>query len=139
MTEPLEPVEPDQAGGNSGEPPVRRGQERERNLAQIIFLGPNGVRAGWRAALYVAIFIVIEFVLQSLVALDPFASMADLLNTPEMLLVREIVLIVGALGAAQVMALIERRKVGTYGVPWRGAFPRASGKELCGAFCNSAP
>jgi len=122
MTDPLEPVEPDPAGGNSGEPPVRRGHERERDLAEIIFLGPNGVRAGWRATLYVAIFVIIEFALQSLIALDPFASVADLLNTPEVLLVRELVLIAGALGAAQVMALIERRNVGAYGVPWRRAF-----------------
>ena len=121
MSDPLEPVEPDPAG-HGGEPPLGRDHERERDLAEIIFLGPNGVRAGWRAALYVAIFIVIEFVLQSLIALDPFASVADLLRSPEVLLVRELVLIAGAVGAAQVMALIERRTVGAYGVPWRGAF-----------------
>ncbi len=49
-------------------------------------------------------------------------------------------MIAGALGAAQAMALMERR--------WNSArteflgaahFPRASGKELRGASCNSAP
>jgi len=91
-------------------------------LVETIFLGPNGIRAGWRAALYVAFFVLIEVALQALIALDPFASVADLLRTPEMLLIRELVLIAGALGAAQIMALLERRKIGAYGIPWRGAF-----------------
>ncbi len=91
-------------------------------LGETIFLGPNGIRAGWRAALYVAFFMLIELVLQSLIALNPFASVADLLRTPEALLIRELVLIAGAVGAAQVMALIEGRTIGAYGVPWRGAF-----------------
>jgi membrane protease YdiL (CAAX protease family) len=116
MTDHLDPA------GSSGVPPVQRVRGRERALAEDIFLGPNGIRAGWRAALYAAFFILIELALQSLIALDPFAGVADLLRTPEVLLVRELVLIAGALGAAQIMALIEGRAVGAYGIPWRGAF-----------------
>lgn len=116
MTDQLDPF------GSSGEPPVQRGDVRERVLAENIFLGPSGIRAGWRAALYVAFFILIELVLQSLIALDPFASVANLLNSPEVLLIRELVLLAGALGAAQIMALIEGRTLGAYGIPWRGAF-----------------
>ena len=116
MTDPLDPA------GSSGEPPVQRDHVRERVLAETIFLGPNGIRAGWRAALYVAFFMLIELVLQSLIALNPFASVADLLRTPEALLIRELILIAGAVGAAQVMALIEGRTIGAYGIPWRGAF-----------------
>jgi membrane protease YdiL (CAAX protease family) len=115
MTDQLDPA------GSSG-PPVQRDEVRERVFAEDIFLGPNGIRAGWRAALYVAFFILIELVLQSLIALDPFAAVANLLNSPEVLLIRELVLIAGALGAAQIMALIEGRAVGAYGIPWRGAF-----------------
>jgi membrane protease YdiL (CAAX protease family) len=113
-------LDPDLSGG--GEPPVQRDQDREHTLGETIFLGPNGIRAGWRAALYVAIFLLIELVLQSLIALDPFAGVADLLHSPEALLVRELVLIAGAVGAAQAMALLERRKIGAYGIPWSGAF-----------------
>ncbi len=108
--------------GSNGEPPVRRGYDAQPTLAETIFLGPNGIRAGWRAALYVALFVLIEFGLQSLISLDPYAGIADLLRTPETLLVREIVLIAGVLGASQIMALLERREIGAYGIPLRGAF-----------------
>ena len=108
----------DPAGGAH---PPRQDRDRQRTLAEVVFLGPNGIRAGWRAALYVAIFVIIEFALQSLIALDPFASAADFLRTPEALLIRELVLIAGALGAAQIMALMEQRKIGAYGIPWSGA------------------
>lgn len=116
MTDHLDPA------GSGSEPPVRRGHEAQPTLAETIFLGPNGIRAGWRAALYVAFFVLIEFALQSLIALDPFAGVAALVSTPEVLLVREIVLIAGVLGAAQIMALLERRTVGAYGIPLRDAF-----------------
>lgn len=116
MTDHLDPA------GSKGEPPVWRDHDKERLLAETIFLGPNGIRAGWRAALYVAIFIIIEFALQTLIALNPFAGVADLLRTPEVLLVRELVLIAGVLGAAQIMALLEGREIGAYGIPWRGGF-----------------
>jgi len=116
MSDQLDPA------GSSGEPRAQRVRVRDRVLAEDIFLGPNGIRAGWRAALYAAFFILIELVLQSLIALDPFAGVADLLHSPEALLVRELVLIAGALGAAQIMALIEGRTVGAYGIPWSGAF-----------------
>jgi membrane protease YdiL (CAAX protease family) len=114
MTDQLDPA--------GGEPPVQRGDVRERLFAENIFLGPCGIRAGWRAALYVAFFILIELVFQSLIALDPFAGVANLLNTAEVLLIRELVLLAGAIGAAQIMALIEGRTLGAYGIPWRGAF-----------------
>jgi uncharacterized protein len=116
MTDQLDPA------GGSGEPPAQQDRVRERVLGERIFLGPSGIRAVWRAALYVAFFILIELLLQSLIALDPFAGVANLLNSPEVLLVRELVLIAGALGAAQIMALIEGRTVGAYGIPRRGAF-----------------
>jgi membrane protease YdiL (CAAX protease family) len=114
MTDQLDPA--------GGKPPVQRHDVRERLFAENIFLGPSGIRAGWRAALYVAFFILIELVLQSLIALDPFAAVANLLNSPEVLLVRELVLLAGAIGAAQIMAMIEGRALGAYGIPWRGAF-----------------
>jgi membrane protease YdiL (CAAX protease family) len=117
MTDQIDP-----AGSSNGEHPAQRDGVRERLFAENIFLGPSGIRAGWRAALYVAFFILIELVLQSLIALNPFAGVANFLNSPEVLLVRELVLLAGALGAAQIMALIEGRSVGAFGIPWRGAF-----------------
>jgi uncharacterized protein len=127
MTDQLDPA------AGSGEPPAPREHDRERMLAEIIFLGPNGIRAGWRAALYVAFFVLIESALQLLISLDPFAGAVALVNTPGTLLIREIVLIAGALGAAQIMALLERREIGAYGIPLRGAF---SARFWQGALCG---
>ena len=107
--------------GSSG-PPMIGGRDRKQTLAETVFLGPSGVRAGWRAALYVAIFILIELVLQSLIAFGRFLAVAASLHTPEVLLIQELVMIAGALGAAQAMALIEGRTVEAYGIPWSGAF-----------------
>jgi uncharacterized protein len=108
------------AAGSGGEHPLRQDRNRQRALIETVFLGPNGMRAGWRASLYVAIFILIELALQSLIALGRPVT-AALLGTPETLLVQELVLIAGALGAAQIMALMEQRKIGAYGIPWSGA------------------
>jgi len=92
-------------------------------LAGRIFLAPDGsIRAGWRAALFLALFLLLGTGLQFLISLDPFSAIAAFVITPETLLAREMIGIVALLGATTVMALLERRKIGAYGVPWRGAF-----------------
>ena len=109
--------------GTGGEPPIRRLRTRERALVETVFLGPNGVRAGWRAALYVALFVVIFTALQFLLALAfPRSSLLESILTPQVLLFQELLLVAGAFGSAQIMALLEGRSIGAYGVPWRGAF-----------------
>jgi uncharacterized protein len=96
-----------------------------------VFRGPNGIRAGWRVLIFlalivsIAILFAIPFALmrilskggdQSLVAI----SVSGL--TPLGLSITEGVLFVIPSVAALIMARIERRKYGQYGLPIRFAF-----------------
>jgi membrane protease YdiL (CAAX protease family) len=108
--------------GHVGPPLGRHDVPRQRSFGEFIFLGPNGIRAGWRAGVYIALFLLIESALQFLISLDRFSVVAGLIRTPETLLAQEMTLIVAVLGAMKAMALLEGRKIGDYGTPWRGAF-----------------
>jgi membrane protease YdiL (CAAX protease family) len=113
-------LEPTNSSGD--EPPVPG--DPSNKILETIFLGPNGMRAGWRAGLYLAMFVFFAALLQTILKLvhlsppaQPGGGMA-----PGWLLAQELVLFAGALAAAGVMALIEGRSVAAYGLPWRGAF-----------------
>jgi membrane protease YdiL (CAAX protease family) len=108
--------------GGAGKEQLHQSVPRESSFGEFMFLGPNGVRAGWRATFYLAIFLLIYSALEYLISLDRFAAIADLLTTPGTLLAQEVLLIASLLAAAKVMALLEGRKVGAFGTPWRGAF-----------------
>lgn len=114
-------VDPNLDLGNDRQPHLRPEVPRQRSLSEVVFLGPNGIRAGWRVGVYLALFLLIESALQFLISLDRFSAVASV-NTPEGLFARETIFIVGVIGAAKVMALLEGRKIGDYGTPWRGAF-----------------
>jgi membrane protease YdiL (CAAX protease family) len=96
-----------------------------------IFLGPKGVRAGWRAGLYVALFLFFLSAaaraggLLHLAAFVPGATM-----TPGVLATQEGLAALCAIAAALILASLERRGHGDYGMPltqalgknfWRGA------------------
>ncbi len=88
-----------------------------------IFLGPHEVRAGWRAAMYVALFFLFFIILQGFAALvfdQPFFVGGGI--NPGALFVQEVAAAVCAIAAALLMARIEGRRFGEYGMPWRGAF-----------------
>jgi membrane protease YdiL (CAAX protease family) len=101
---------------------LRPESPRQRSLAEIVFLGPNGIRVGWRVCVYLALFLLIEAALEFLISFDKFSAIAALVITPETLLAREMIFVAGVLGAAGIMARLEGRRVGDYGTPWRGAF-----------------
>jgi membrane protease YdiL (CAAX protease family) len=98
-------------------------------VPNTIFRGPNGIRAGWRVLIFLALVVLIgivftiPFVLmrvlskggdQSLVAVSAL--------TPLGLSITEGALFVIPSIAALIMARIERRKYGQYGLPARFAF-----------------
>lgn len=95
-----------------------------------IFHGPNGIRAGWRVLLFLALVILV-----TLVFMTPFVVMRALRGgagpqlgigvgglTPLGLSISEGSLFVIPSIAALIMARIERRKYGQYGLPARFAF-----------------
>jgi membrane protease YdiL (CAAX protease family) len=95
-----------------------------------IFRGPNGIRAGWRVLLFLALVVLV-----TLVFMTPFVVMRALRGgtgaqvsfgagglTPLGLAISEGTLFLIPSIAALIMARIERRKYGQYGLPARSAF-----------------
>jgi len=85
-----------------------------------IVSGPNGIRAGWRLLIYQALAVAI------IAVLFHFALHAPPWRVPVFrlgeLLPRELIGVFAALTAAAIMAKIERRPFGSYGLPWKHAF-----------------
>jgi hypothetical protein len=85
-----------------------------------IFVGPNGIRAGWRFALYLLILAAIIFCVNFLLRRHHHAP-ANLENPLTTL--RGEWLAFAAVGfAAWIMSRIEKQPWGNYGMPWSGAF-----------------
>lgn len=85
-----------------------------------IFLNADGLRAGWRLLMYVVFVAIIFFALKSV-------SMQFRKSTPgvfsyEGIFLSEVIGFVSAFGAAVAMSFVERRPIGVYGLPVRGAF-----------------
>ena len=93
-----------------------------------IFRGPNGIRAGWRAL----IFIVLAFAIGCLIISPLFllhlahpgssAQNQHFGLSPVDVAIGETLIFVSTAVAALIMASIERRKWSQYGLPWRFAF-----------------
>jgi uncharacterized protein len=94
-----------------------------------IFLGPNGLRAGWRLLIFFAIFLPLGYG-----ASMAIGSMLRRLNDDGSSPVGSTVvmggLAVAILLASWIMARLERRSLADYGLPWRRAF--------CGQFWQGA-
>jgi membrane protease YdiL (CAAX protease family) len=98
--------------------------------ANEIFYGPNGIRAGWRVLIFLALVVVV-----TLVFMTPFVVMRAIKGgagpqvsigigslTPLGLGISHGSLFIIPSIAALIMARIERRKYGQYGLPARFAF-----------------
>ncbi len=87
-------------------------------LLESIFLGPQGVRAGWRAALYVALFLLLISVaamLGGLLHIAAFGQNGTI--TPSVLATQEGLAAICAIAAALILARLERRPFADYGTP----------------------
>ena len=87
----------------------------DESLASRAFLGPQGLRAGWRLLLYVALWRFFAFLLNALpLPKGTHGIWLDLaVETKQM---------VAVLLPAVVMAIVEKRRFGAYGLPGRQAF-----------------
>ena len=92
-----------------------------------VFIGANGLRAGWRLLLFAAIFLasligtqqMLAHVAPSLFALEEAMQKGEF--SPQALITIEIVNLIALTVAMTVMARIERRTFGEYGLRRRGA------------------
>jgi membrane protease YdiL (CAAX protease family) len=95
-----------------------------------VFRGPNGLRAGWRALLFLAIVAAIPLTLSLLIGIvfgllhragaRPTLGVSGL--TPLGLSLSEGAILLDTVIAAFIMSRIERRRFGVYGLPLRSAF-----------------
>jgi membrane protease YdiL (CAAX protease family) len=92
------------------------------SYVRTVFLGPEGLRAGWGFAFYVAMFYPLQFVVTRWIGsleLDPGGLWWMMLEEFGMLLAATL--------PAVVLGTVERRAWGTYGLPVRLAFGKLFG------------
>ena len=89
--------------------------------AHTIFVGPEGLRAGWRFLLYVGMWRVFLVLLRTLVPHFQPHGVRGIWQD----LIGELEFLASAFLPALVMGAIEKRSLGSYGLPWRGTFGKA--------------
>lgn len=89
---------------------------------RAIFIGPWGLRAGWRLLIFNAVFFIVVGVVMKL-ALVPLVG-GDPDWTARNFLIIEAFSLAGAAACVLLMAKIERRRFADYGLARRGAFGR---------------
>jgi hypothetical protein len=98
-----------------------------RSLSAEIFLGPNGIRAGWRLLIFLVIFIALGAAVQFTVFRIPavrgyMQSQPKSLITPGGQIVSEGLAVLCLLISAFIMTKIEKRSFADYGLPLRESF-----------------
>ena len=110
MTEPMDNV--------SVDAPVTPPAIQAEPVLHKIFIGPSGLRAGWRFAIYMACFIALQIAISFI--LRPFfppPASAQMPRLPVFLL-GECMALIAALIPAFFMSRIEKRPFGAYGLNW---------------------
>jgi uncharacterized protein len=92
-----------------------------------IFIGPNGIRAGWRLLIFIALVVGLIAATQRMLFAIPgvkawVTSQPKNVMTPVNQIVGEGMVVVCLLIAAGIMTKIERRSFADYGLPLREAF-----------------
>ncbi|MGH9714604.1 MAG: lysostaphin resistance A-like protein [Candidatus Acidiferrales bacterium] len=94
-----------------------------------IFMGPGGMRAGWRFVMFVAIFVALQYIViqRGLRLVPEFREIAKQTQvggivTPQFEFVFEGAIILVTFLATWITGRIEKRPFGDYGIPLRGAF-----------------
>ena len=103
-------------------PPDSKAPQTSPSIELKIFIGPNGIRAGWRLLVGLAIFFFLFFCFGMIAPLVPWLASVLAALTPQGLLVSEAVVFVLYLIAAGLMSRIEGRHFRDYGMGIDGAF-----------------
>jgi CAAX protease family protein len=108
-------------------PPIH--DEAKPSVIRSIFMGPDGIRAGWRFLMFLAVFMVLWYVVvrRGLRLIPGFVEIAKQAQasgvlTPTFSLVFEGAQLIVVLLATWIMGRVERRPFGTYGTPLERAF-----------------
>ncbi len=76
-----------------------------------IFIGPNGLRGGWSVLLFVPLFVLFSSIAGRLARSSHLLGPRGGPFTPARVIMAELITLAGILGAAAVVALIERRRL----------------------------
>jgi CAAX protease family protein len=109
--------QPEPLHGNSPFAPLQSASSSP-GLFAAIFVGPHGLRAGWRIFLYLGMAV---FIFSLLSAFVPLVS-GHGVGSPWRDMFYEVVMAISALVPGLVMARIENRPFAAYGLPVRNAF-----------------
>ncbi|HEV2397734.1 MAG TPA: type II CAAX endopeptidase family protein [Candidatus Sulfotelmatobacter sp.] len=102
--------------------------------SDTIFHGPNGIRAGWRALIFLAIGFALFLGLTQIAARIPGVDLRKPELSPLLTIVRDGIFFLSAFISALLMSKIEDRNVGVYGLPGRNAFGRKFWIGACAGF-----
>ena len=86
-------------------------------LANTIFVGQDGLRSGWSMLLYAVLFLTFEYVAQILVL--QIGGLTNNPRSPMFVAVEDLMSFGSAYMAALLMARLEQRPAGAYGLPLR--------------------
>ena len=107
------------------------GSTAKASKLRNVFVGPNGIRAGWRFALFLALLALLRLVIiqHGLRLIPGFLKIAKATQgsgvlTPQFQLLLEGAAILVVFLAAGVMAKIERQSFASYGLSRKGAFSK---------------
>lgn len=103
---------------NQEQPPMDRMEASVTNA----FVGPNGVRAGWRLLIYIVMVVVVGAIVS--MAIVKFTGRPRGTPGPVALMGQEVLGFAIVFSAAWIMSLIERRPLGVYGLPASELFGR---------------
>jgi membrane protease YdiL (CAAX protease family) len=106
---------------DSSSTPTFPSQPPERQ-ANTIFVGQDGLRFGWSLLLYAVFFLTLAYATQILVQI---VGLANNPRSPQFVAVEELVSFGSAYLAALLMARLEQRPAGAYGLPLHQAFGKA--------------
>lgn len=114
--------------GSHQTPPAKTNSAED--FVASMFVGPAGIRAGWRWLIFLAIvlgctgLLVLVCAAVGLLKLPTPAAPTGSLFTASAVLIQEITLVIAMVVAAAIMSKIEKRPMGQYGLPKQGAFGR---------------
>ena len=91
-----------------------------------IFRGPNGYRAGWRFLLFAMIFFVLQSVFSEVLGYLVERAKVNVPRWPnaKVLIAQDAVSLLAIVLATLILARLERRRLGDYGIPGRNSFTR---------------
>ncbi|HTC92765.1 MAG TPA: CPBP family glutamic-type intramembrane protease [Terriglobales bacterium] len=88
-----------------------------------IFIGPNGLRAGWRGLIFLALFVItLFFVSICFVTIAPSFFQRHRFLSPALIIANEVLYLMALFFVLFVISRLEHRSIGSYGLPAQHAF-----------------